>query len=80
MRTTGEMKHTPPADQKAFKLEELQGLVGGSIEIFPTPQGNALVVNEDGRSKNLPVNLMATEIMGMAIVGDAIMCHPSFIR
>ena len=81
IKANGEMTHVNPADGKAFTLEELQGFVGGYIEIVTTLRGNKLVVNEEGKLNGLPVNIIATEIYGQedVIVGDALFCDSSLI-
>lgn len=42
--------------KKPLSLKILQSLVGGYIEFVPLRNGNDLVVNEDGVSKDLPEN------------------------
>lgn len=61
----------PVGKTKYFMLEELQGLVGGSIQIVNVRRG-ILVVNEDGKPLNLPVNKEATRLAEQLIVGNAI--------
>jgi len=79
-----------PANRRYFKLEEMQAYVGGLIQIIPL-DGEALedmllVVNEEGKNINLPFNLFATiewiKYYGETdfVSGDAIICHPKFIR
>jgi hypothetical protein len=73
---------TPKKKGECFTLEELKSFVGGWIEtIFVSPT-QVMVINEEGKLKNLPFNLAATEIFRLAfqptddfIVGDALLCE-----
>ena len=79
-----------PANRRYFKLAELQGYVGGLIQIIPLDgeglEEKLLVVNEEGKNINLPFNLFATiewvKYYGETdfVSGDAIICDPKFIR
>ena len=85
-----ELIEIEPKDGRYFSLEEMQGYVGGYIEVL-TPEGISgarLVVNEEGKLIGLPVNTLATAIwqefadpgsqrMGDPVVGDVILCHDS---
>lgn len=51
-----------PADGHRYTLEEMQKMVGGNIQPIILPSGWCMVVNEEGRLKNLPINREATEI------------------
>lgn len=57
-------------------LETLQKIVEGYIEEVPVPneKGTVMIVNEDGRMLRLPLNIVATAIMGQPIVGDVVLC------
>ena len=66
--------------QNIYSLEELQEIVGGYIEIVFLPNKFCLVVNEEGKLNNLPINSIATEIMQQhgindIIVGNALYCN-----
>lgn len=56
-----------------FPFKQLQELVGGYVEVLYLKDGSVLCMNEDGRSMNLPLNIDATEIAGMEIVGDTVL-------
>lgn len=69
-----------------FELEELQKIVGGYIEMHPLgylPDGSAMcmILNEEGKLLNLPVNGKATELWWMiygptdTIYGDVLVCR-----
>ena len=72
----GEMKDIQPNDGKAFTLEELQGIVGGLIQLVYTYDGKRMYVNEEGKLQNLPYNALATAVYRDnafdRIVGNAI--------
>lgn len=52
-------------------LKELQSRVGGYLERVKAKHGR-LWVDEDGRSKNLPLNRMASELADQRIVGNVV--------
>lgn len=60
---------------KSFSLEELQGYVGGYIEIVYTANGKLCVVNEEGRLMRLQPNPRASLVTGYDLVGDALICE-----
>lgn len=52
-----------PENGKKFSLKELQGFVGGLIEIVPTKEKDmVLVINEEGKLNGSPVNMKATKL------------------
>lgn len=69
-----------PANGKQFTLEELQGFVGGYIEIVFLDDNTLMVVNEEGKLHGLGLNIMATAIYQKltrridTIVGNALIC------
>ncbi len=79
-----------PANGRYFTLEEMQGYVGGLIQIIPLDgkdlEDKLLVVHEEGKLINLPFNLFATiewiRYYGETdfISGDAIICDPDLIQ
>ena len=74
-----------PKNGTTFELEEMQKIVGGYIEIVRLNDGRIIIVNEDGLSLNLPVNIEATNILRRDhstteyIVGNAIVCDADMI-
>lgn len=66
MKVTGEIETVFPKNKKEFTLEELQGYVGGLIEIVPLPEKDgetlAVIVNEEGKLEGLPTNQNATKL------------------
>ena len=81
----GDFQETQPNNGSTFELEELQEVVGGYIEIVRLNDGRVIIVNEDGLSLNLPVNIEATNILRrdhsttQYIVGTAIVCDADMI-
>jgi Domain of unknown function (DUF3846) len=67
-----------PANRKKFTLEELQGFVGGYIELLWTVDNQRMYVNEDGKSMGLEVNRAATDLLAPKyqdrVVGNALIC------
>lgn len=57
------------------RLRAVQGALGGYVEITPLPGAGALLVDEDGLLKKLPLNEAASALSGRRIVGDAIVCN-----
>ena len=74
-------------EDKEPSLKELQDYVGGSIETISLSNGDQLVINEDGRSLQLPHNPEATKVYlqnggmaGMDIVGKAIIVKAGLLK
>lgn len=59
----GRLETVAPANGKKFRLEEMQKIVGGYIELVPTLERKRMVVNEEGRLEKLPRNQTATVLM-----------------
>jgi len=80
IKTNGEQIEVTPKNGKDFKLEELQEIVGGYIEVVWFPNDKIMVINEEGKLLNLPINETATKIYFDAfsyndvIVGDVLIC------
>lgn len=75
-KANGYEREIAPANKKAFTLAELQGYVGGYIEVL-TPAGginDRLVVNEEGLLLGLAPNVAASCLAGQPIVGPAVLC------
>jgi len=79
---SGEIKEINPLNGKKFGLRELQGYVGGYIEMVGTKSGQVMVVNENGKidGKCMP-NLKATTmiIYEDLIYGNVVVCDNSLI-
>lgn len=72
--------NTQPKNGTDFSLEELQQIVGGYIEIVYLLDDYIMVINEEGKLMNLPMNAQATHIYQNhtgcydTIVGDVLVC------
>ncbi len=68
-----------PRNGKKLTLAELQALVGGYIEMVRIP-GDAgrrvFFVDEEGMLKKLRPNVRASQIAGLLLVGNAVLCSP----
>lgn len=76
-----------PENGTDFTLEELQGFVGGFIEIVPINPSQIMVINEEGKLNDLPINALATNALYLAmgdfcdvIVGDVLICDSAMVR
>ena len=78
IKATGEVEDFPPTSGRRYTLEELQGAVGGYIQIVPSEnEGMVLVIDEEGKMKGKYRNAMASTLYGHTddyIVGDAVYC------
>lgn len=84
-KSNGEVIETSPKNGKDFSLKELKDIVGGHIEVVNLGD-DYMVVNEEGKLLDLPLNLSATRIyqhftrIGDYIVGDVLICEKFQIR
>lgn len=53
-------------------LKEAQAFVGGLVELVNLPNGDQMLVNEEGRMKKLPINDPASSAADQRILGNAI--------
>lgn len=67
--TSGKMTPVFPKEGKEFTLDEMQEIVGGSIELIQLPEGRWMVINEEGKIHRLPLNGVATAIFQAAFMG-----------
>lgn len=85
--TDGTIVPVEPKNGKDFQLAELQQIVEGYIEAIPLSANDAskdlyLICNEDGKSKNLPINNEATKLLRLYfgntdfVVGNVLVCSP----
>ena len=54
-------------------LKEAQDFVGGMVECITFPNGDLLIVNEEGKLMNLPLNPEATLLWRMTFTKDKYM-------
>lgn len=76
----GTEEEIQPQNGTDFSLHELQGYVGGYIEIVHLPDGDIMVVDDEGLFKNYFVNEKASLLAGQAIVGDAVVCKSEQVK
>lgn len=81
----GVTKLVSPSNGTDYSLEELQGFVGGYIEIVRLGANKVMVINEEGKLHNLPLNIKATGIIQQygrndVIVGNALVCSTDKIK
>lgn len=75
-----------PKNGKTFELDEMQGIVGGYIEIINLKDGRMMIVDEEGKLNNKEVNIPATNILRRDhyttdyIVGTAIVCDADMVK
>ena len=75
----GSRRDVHPVTPPAFTLEELQGFVGGPLELVTTYDTNLFFINEEGKLLGLPYNEQATHYLadrlqpGDYIVGPAVL-------
>lgn len=87
IKTTGEQIEVFPENKKDFSLKELQGYVGGYIELVSLSKTRMMVLNEEGKLNNLPVNPDATKLFHKAypaafdfIVGNVLVCDKNLVK
>ena len=85
IKADGTTVEVSPKNGTDYTLEELQGFVGGFIEVIPAyEKGHVLVINEEGKLNNLPRNGRATDLADIylwdCIVGDALFCKSEEVR
>lgn len=84
-KADGTVIEATPANGTDFQLEELQKIVGGYIEIVSLLDNEIMVINEEGKLADLPVNEKATEFYIEAngfddyIVGDVLVCDNNMV-
>ena len=74
-------------ERETFPLEQMQDIVGGYIEVVGLTDEVLMVVNEEGKLNNLPLNKEATKLFWRCfpespdyIVGNVLVCESSMIE
>ena len=62
IKTDGTNTKVTPKNGKTFTLRELQGFVGGTIDIQDLPNGASIVLNDNGKLEGMPKNEVVTSI------------------
>jgi len=63
----------------SYTLQQMQGVVGGLIELVDSKDGRTLVVNEEGLLKGLDLNREASALAGFPIMGTVLVCDDGMI-
>ena len=88
-KANGEVLDIEPKNGTDFKLEELQAIVEGHIELIYLPNNQLMVLNEEGKIMGLPYNENATKQCSVVfydagcydfIVGDVLICEDNEIK
>ena len=90
IKSNGEETNVIPQNKTDFKLDELQNYVGGIIEIVRTKDNKMMVMNEEGKINDLPINQKASELYQYNephcrqasfdfIAGDVLICNENEI-
>lgn len=87
LMTNGDKVQTTPTNGKKFELAQLQAIVGGYIEVIPLNKLQKwMVMHEEGKLEDLPVNEEATKIWleeyptsDDYIVGNVLICDGSMM-
>jgi hypothetical protein len=70
--------------KEKINLKEMQECVGGYIEFVYLPDNKILVVNEEGKLNDLPLNGLATmkfwDNIGDILVGDVLLIDQKYIN
>jgi hypothetical protein len=84
IKSNGEEINVIPNNKKDFQLDELQKYVGGFIEVVRTKGNKIMVINEEGKINDLPINQKASQLYQYNefdfIVGDVLICQSNEIR
>lgn len=85
VRAWGEERYVTPTQGEKFSLKELQAAVGGYIEIVRLSKNMSMVLDEEGKLKDKPLNLIATRLYRVLtkiddyIVGDVLIVPTKMI-
>ena len=84
IKSNGEEINIFPNNKTDFQLDELQKYVGGFIEVVKTKDGKTMVINEEGKINDLPINQKASQLYQYNefdfIAGDVLICQENEIR
>ena len=73
LKTDGSVTEVAPAKGKKFTLAEAQAMVGGYVEMVRLRKG-FLLVDEEGLLKGKTLNMAASGMAGLDLVGDVLIC------
>ena len=71
-----------PANGTDFSLDELQGCVGGIIDIVELPDGLIMGVNDEYLFNGSPLNPLASAMVGEGghVRGDVLVCPSEMVK
>lgn len=83
----GQSSVVSPDNGNDFSLEQAQSIVGGYVEVIPLKNGKIMILNEEGKLKDLTLNRQATDLAHESylpaddyIVGHVIVCESSMFQ
>ena len=88
-KADGDSEDIRPEDEVGgFELSRIQEIVGGYVELISVdPCGvcgsnskMVMLVNEEGKLKELPKNYMASAVANMDIVGNSVYCPRAWFK
>ena len=86
IKSNGETKTVEPKNGTDFKLEELQAIVGGYIQIAYLRDDEIMVMDDEGKLKEKDLNLQASLRYRRdvnpydSIVGDVLICNTNQVK
>lgn len=86
IKSNGETKTVEPKNGTDFKLEELQAIVGGYIQIAYLRDDEIMVMDDEGKLKEKDLNLQASLRYRRdvnpydSIVGDVLICKTNQVN
>lgn len=79
IKTNGNRVEVEPKNGTDFQLEELKEYVDGYIEILFFGR-MLMIVNEEGKLRNLRPNITASLMTGLTIVGNVLVCNREQVK
>tara|TARA_R110000824_G_scaffold64288_3_gene168095 strand:+ start:369 stop:707 length:339 start_codon:yes stop_codon:yes gene_type:complete len=64
----------PKREGKYYTLKQMQEIVGGYIEMITLADGRHMILDEEGKLKSKPVNLIATTLAESVLGGSDYIC------
>ena len=86
IKSNGETKTVEPKNGTDFKLEELQAIVGGYVQIAYLRDDEIMVMDDEGKLKEKDLNLQASLRYRRdvnpydSIVGDVLICKTNQVK
>ena len=86
IKSNGETKTVEPKNGTDFKLEELQAIVGGYIQVAYLRDDEIMVMDDEGKLKEKDLNLQASLRYRRdvnpydSVVGDVLICKTNQVK